>query len=146
MVRRPRPPATGGQGSSGLPAAAPPPRVLAAPVFSQPQPTADPSIFKIKHPSDNAAYAAIDQLNKQGRIQAMPFPAPRGAGAEPQLTLDQVFGGNHNAIAAINTNGQIVFHATGDCGSTRGPKTQNVVTDKMIGDFNESNSIEIPQF
>jgi hypothetical protein len=120
--------------------------VLAAPVFSQPQPTADPSVFKINHPSDSAAYAAIDQLNKEGRLQAMPFPPPRGGGAEPQLTLDQVFGGNHNAIAAINTNGQIVFHATGDCGSTRGPKTQNVVTDKMIGDFNESNPIEVPQF
>jgi hypothetical protein len=38
------------------------------------------------------------------------------------------------------------FHATGDCGSTRGPKTQNEVTDKMIGDFNEAGAAEIPPF
>ena len=39
-----------------------------------------------------------------------------------------------------------MFHATGDCGSTRGPKTQNEVTDKMIGDFNETDPREVPQF
>jgi len=123
-----------------------PPRLLAGPVYSQPQPTADPSVFKITHPSDNAAYAIIDQLNKEGKLLAMPFPAPRGGGPEPMLTLSEVFGGNRNATDTITKNGQIVFHATGDCGSTRGPKTQNEVTDKMIGDFQESNPIELPQF
>jgi len=39
-----------------------------------------------------------------------------------------------------------VFHAAGDCGSTRGPKTENEVTDKMIGDFTEAASKEVPQF
>jgi hypothetical protein len=37
----------------------------------------------------------------------------------------------------INANGQIVFHATGDTGSTRGPKDQNLVADKMVGDFTD---------
>lgn len=146
MARRPRGPLTGAGAPSDPLAPTGPPRLLAGPVYSQPQPTADPSVFKITHPSDNAAYAIIDQLNKEGKLLAMPFPAPRGGGPEPMLTLSEVFGGNRNATDTITKNGQIVFHATGDCGSTRGPKTQNEVTDKMIGDFQESNPIELPQF
>lgn len=120
-------------------------RQLNRPVFAQPQPTADPNTFKVKHPSDGPAYHAIDELNKQHKLQARPFPGPRG-GAEPRLTLTEVFGGNKGAVDTIAGNGQIVFHATGDCGSTRGPRTQNEVTDKMIGDFTEAQPLEIPQF
>jgi hypothetical protein len=127
----------------------PPPRTLSGPVFAQPEPTADPTIFKIKHPSDTAAYHAIDELNKLHKIQPLPFPKPRGNKAEPQLSLLDVFGGSADAgkaVATIQANKQIVFHSTGDCGSTRGPKTQNEVTDKMIGDFNETEAKEVPQF
>jgi len=120
-------------------------RVLQAPVFSQPQPTQDPTVFKTKHPSDGDAYDAITKLNAEHKLHAMPFPPPRG-GVEPTLTLAQVFGGNTGAIDTITKNGQIVFHATGDCGSTRGPKTQNEVVDKMIGDFSETQQLEMPQF
>ena len=123
-----------------------PPRRLDGPVFAQPEPTADPSTFRVKHPSDADAYKLIDELNREHRLQPMAFPPPRGTGAEPQLTLRDVFGGNRAAINAIQSQGQIVFHATGDCGSTRGPKTQNEVTDKMIGDFTESDAREVPQF
>src|SRR5580704_9911636 len=122
-----------------------PPRSLAGPVFSQPEPTADPTIFKLKHPSDADAYREIDELNREHRLNPMPFPAPRG-GVEPQLTLQQVFGGDQGANATILRNGQIVFHSTGDCGSTRGPTTQNEVTDKMVGDFTEAKPLEVPQF
>jgi hypothetical protein len=121
-------------------------RVLKAPVYSQPQPTPDPTVFKVKHPSDNDAYKIIDQLNAEGKLHALPFPPPRGGAAEPQLTLEAVFGGNAQAIANITAAGQIVFHATGDCGSTSGPTTQNEVTDKMIGDFDETHPMEMPQF
>jgi hypothetical protein len=120
-------------------------RTLAAPVFAQPEPTQDPSTFKIKHPSDAAAYKLIDQLNAEHKIAPLPFPLPRG-GTEPMLNLTQVFGGNAAAVRRIQSSGQIVFHATGDCGSTRGPKTQNEVTDKMVGDFTESLPSEVPQF
>jgi hypothetical protein len=123
----------------------PAPRPVGHPVFAQPQPTADPTTFRVTHPSDGPAYAKIDQLNKQHLIFPLPFPAPRG-GVEPRLTLDEVFGGNTGAIKKITSNGQIVFHAGGDCGSTRGPKTQNEVTDKMVSDFNEAVAKEIPQF
>ena len=120
-------------------------RVLSGPIFSQPQPTPDPTVFKVVHPSDNAAYKIIDELNKEGKLHALPFPPPRG-GVEPILTLQDVLGGNATAIANITANGQIVFHATGDCGSTKGPTTQNEVTDKMIGDFDETHAMELPQF
>src|SRR5689334_9283035 len=137
MARRPTPPQDGSNGPANPQQPAHPPRRLDTPVFGQPEPTEDPSIFKVKHPSDNDAYRIIDELNRQHRLQPMPFPPPRGGSAEPQLTLQQVFGGNQRAIDTIVSRGQLVFHATGDCGSTRGPKTQNEVTDKMIGDFDE---------
>jgi hypothetical protein len=121
------------------------PREIGRPVFSQPAPTADPAKFKVTHPSDGPAYQKIDQLNRLHQIQPLPFPAPRG-GVEPHLTLEQVFGVNTGAIKTITVGGQIVFHATGDCGSTRGPQTQNEVTDKMVSDFHESSSKEVPQF
>jgi hypothetical protein len=121
------------------------PRELAKPVFAQPEPTADPTVFRVKHPSDNEAYKEIDKLNAEHKLLPLPFPAPRG-GVEPRLTLQQVFGDNRRAIKNIMANGQVVFHATGDCGSTRGPQSQNEVADKMADDFQESDAKEIPQF
>ena len=121
------------------------PRAVAGPLFAQPEPTADPKQFKVKHPSDGPAYKQIDELNRQHKIQPLPFPPPRG-GVEPRLTLEQVFGANTAAIDKITSADQIVFHATGDCGSTRGPQTQNVVTDKMVTDFHETDTKEMPQF
>jgi hypothetical protein len=34
------------------------------PVFAQPQPTPDPTQFRVRHPSDAQAYAQIDALNR----------------------------------------------------------------------------------
>ena len=120
-------------------------RQLAHPVFAQPEPTPDPATFRVNHPSDAPAYKEIDQLNREHKIAPLPFPPPRG-GVEPQLTLQQVLGDNAAAIQTITNHQQIVFHATGDCGSTRGPKTQNEVADKMASDFNEADPKELPQF
>ncbi len=123
-------------------------RQLAHPVFAQPEPTADPSIFRTQHPSDGPAYKIIDELNKEHKIVPLPFPPPRGTEGgkkEPVLTLQQVLG-TKDAAVKITGSGQLVFHSTGDCGSTRGPKTQNEVTDKMVGDFDESVAEEKPLF
>jgi hypothetical protein len=122
-----------------------PPRSIGRPVFGQPEATPDPSKFRVKHPSDNTAYKEIDELNREHKIHPLPFPAPRGL-PEPRLTFEQVLGGNATAITNIEASGQIVFHATGDCGSTRGPESQNAVTDKMEADFDESDLKEVPQF
>jgi hypothetical protein len=116
-----------------------------APVFSQPQPTPDPSTFRIRHPSDKDAYAVIDQLNAKHQLKPMPFPQPRGT-PEPILTLGAALGGAAKSDAPITANGQIVFHSTGDCGSTKGPKSQNEVADKMVGDFDETDARETPKF
>lgn len=120
-------------------------RALTHPVFAQPQPTADPTVFRIPHPSDDAAYKEIDKLNAEHKLFPLPFPAPRG-GVEPQLSLAEVFGGNTGAVDTVTASGQLVFHALGDCGNTAGPATQNEVADKMTADFAEPNAAEIPQF
>ncbi len=120
-------------------------RVLAGPTFAQPEPTADPTTFRVNHPSDGPAYKEIDELNAEHKIFPLPFPAPRG-GTEPKLAFVDVLGGNSAAIERITEAGQIVFHATGDCGSTSGPQSQNQVADKMVGDFQESDASQIPQF
>jgi hypothetical protein len=130
-------------GDSGLNSA--PTRSLSEPVFSQPQPTADPETFRIRHPTDKDAYAAIDKLNAEHKIKPLPFPSPRGV-PEPILTLAAALGERSDVDAALSANGQIVFHATGDCGSTKGPKTQNEVADKMVGDFDETDTRETPKF
>ncbi|CAB3787098.1 metallophosphoesterase family protein [Paraburkholderia fynbosensis] len=120
-------------------------RVLDAPVFSQPQPTSDPRTFVVRHASDVAAYKVIDELNREHKLKPLPFPAPRG-GVEPRLSLADVLDRNQQVLEQINANGQIVFHSTGDCGSTKAPKTQNEVSDKMVSDFDETDPAEVPQF
>jgi hypothetical protein len=129
---------TGGAGSAA-------PREIGHPVFAQPQPTADPTVFRVKHASDTAAYKEIDELNREHRVKPLPFPAPRG-GVEPRLTLAEVMGGDSAAVDAITQRGQLVFHSGGDCGSTRGPEYQNEVADKLVSDFEESDPKEVPQF
>jgi hypothetical protein len=121
------------------------PRQIGRPVFAQPEPTEDPTTFRIRHPSDDPIYREIDELNREHKIHPLPFPPPRG-GVEPRLTLEQVLGGNQDAIQRITSRGQIVFHSTGDCGSTRSPVTENEVTDKLVSDFNEADPKEVPQF
>jgi hypothetical protein len=96
------------------------PRNLPSPVFAQPEPTADPRIFTVKHPSDGPAYKLIDKLNEEHRLKAMPFPAPRASGPEPQLSLLHVLGNNQRAISTIAQRKQITSHSTGDCGSPPG--------------------------
>jgi hypothetical protein len=120
-------------------------RTVGHPVFAQPQPTADPGTFRVGHPSDTATYKLIDELNREHKIVPLPFPAPRG-GVEPTLSLEDVLGGDAAGVERIRGQGQIVFHATGDCGSTRGPSTQSEVADKMVSDFQEADPREVPRF
>ncbi len=133
-----------------MPKQQPPSRVIGHPVFAQPEPTPDPSTFKVKHASDAPSYHAIDELNAAHKLFATEIPAPRstpnGTAAEPLLTLAEVLGGNAAALANIEKNKQIVFHSCGDCGGTIGPKSENLVPDKMVADFDEAKPSEIPQF
>ncbi|HYK37128.1 metallophosphoesterase family protein [Alloacidobacterium sp.] len=123
------------------PSPTPPSTTGDTPVFAQPQPTPDPTSFKVPHPSDTGLY------NKVNNKLLQPIPAPRGGAAEPVLTLADVYGSlGASKVAAIQQAGQIVFHSSGDTGSTRAPTTQNKVADKMVADFNESDPADAPSF
>ncbi|HUN39403.1 MAG TPA: metallophosphoesterase [Acetobacteraceae bacterium] len=122
------------------------PSVVDGPIFAQPQPTPDPTKFEIRHPSDNPAYKKIDELNREHKLAPLPFPPPRGL-PEPKLTLAAILGTNGAAaVHKITQSGQLVFHAVGDTGNTRGPETQNLVADKLVSDFDETDPKEIPSF
>src|SRR5271167_356595 len=95
--KKPAPRPTPGPRGNHSATSTPPVRQLANPVFAQPEPTPDPTTFRVQHPSDGPAYKSIDALNKAHKIKPLPFPAARG-GAEPQLTLHDVLGGNAGAI------------------------------------------------
>ncbi len=107
------------------------------PVFAQPQPSPDPTGFK---------NPVTDQSDKElANVAAVPQPV--GGAAEPILTLAQVYGGaGADKTAAIQQAGQIVFHSVGDTGSAEGPSTQSLVADKMVSDFTEMNSADVPSF
>lgn len=121
---------------------------VAKPAFGDPRPTPDPTTFIVRHPSDGPFYNQIDAFNKKHGLQPLPFPAPRGSenGAEPILNFQQIMGDNQSANDYVSGNKKIVFHATGDCGSVRGPRTEDEVITKMLADFNEAENSEIPQF
>jgi hypothetical protein len=100
----------------------------------------------VKHPSDNPAYKQIDELNREHKLAAIPFPAPRGL-PEPQLTLAAILGSQGAAaVRKITQAGRLVFHATGDTGNTRGPESQNLVADKMVSDFEGEDPAQSPSF
>ncbi len=122
------------------------PTPIGHPIFAQPQPTPDPTQFRIKHPSDAAAYKTIDQLNAEHKLGPIPFPMPRGL-PEPVLTLEQVMGSpGAEMVKRVTASGQLVFHSVGDTGSVRGPRDQELVADKMTADFDEEAAMNMPQF
>ncbi|HZZ38288.1 MAG TPA: metallophosphoesterase [Acidobacteriaceae bacterium] len=108
-----------------------------SPVFAQPQPTPDPTGFRTP---------VTDQNDKE--IPAVePVPQPQGNAVEPVLTLQQVYGSQGAAkMQAITASGQIVFHSVGDTGSVKGPATEDLVSDKLVTDFQEANPADVPSF
>jgi hypothetical protein len=107
------------------------------PVFAQPQPSPDPTTFK----------DPVTDQNDTEIANLEPVPQPAGGAVEPLLTLAQTYGTAGEAkVAAIQQAKQIVFHSTGDTGSVIGPDTQSLVADKMVSDFDEENSADVPSF
>lgn len=116
----------------------PAPAPAGPPGFAQPEPGPDPTVFVVRHPTDADVYKQIAELNREHKLRPLPFPAPRG-GAEPRLTYADLLGASGSgAEQVIAQSGQIVIHAVGDTGNTRGPTPQNLVADKMIGDFTDA--------
>jgi hypothetical protein len=123
------------------------PHQTEGPQFAQPEPTPDATKFVVKHASDAAAYKEIDALTRAHELKPLAFPKSRGDTPEPILTLADVLGSNGaNVTKAIETAGQIVFHALGDTGNTRSTEPQNEVADKLVTDFSENDNKDVPQF
>ena len=117
-----------------------------APIFAEPQPSADPTRYTTPHASDNQAYGEMDALIRESKFLPTAFP-PVPNTPEPVLTLAAALGNSGaRAEAAIQQAGQIVFHSAGDTGATRGPKTENEVVDKMLADFTGEDDSSLPQF
>lgn len=117
----------------GVPPAASTPQ----PVFAQPTPSPDPTGFR----------TPVTDQNDKELANLEPVPQPRGGAVEPILTLAQVYGDTGAAkTASIEAAGQVVFHSAGDTGSAKGPETQSLVADKMVSDFSEEISADIPSF
>ena len=139
MARHP----SSGTGAS-QPGTQPEPQIQ--PSFAQPVPTPDPAQFIVRHPSDATAYRTLDALDREHKLASLPFPSPRDL-PEPRLAYAMALGDlGPAAVQAIEANGQIVFHAVGDTGNTRGPDPQNLVADKLVSDFDEADPKEVPQF
>jgi hypothetical protein len=116
------------------------------PVFAETTVTQDPTKYKTAHASDSAAYKEMDALTTAKKFLPLPFPTVPGV-AEPILTLAGALGSSGaTKVAAIATAGQIVFHAAGDTGSTKGPGGEYSVVDKMVGDFSGETPESVPQF
>ena len=107
------------------------------PVFAQPTPSPDPAGFK----------DPVTDQNEPDVAGVQPVPQPSTSGAEPILTLATIYGSQGASLTqTIQQSGQIVFHAVGDTGSAEGPITQSLVADKMVTDFTETNSADVPSF
>jgi hypothetical protein len=98
----------------------------------------------VKHTSDSAAYTILDRM--KGKLRPRPFPVIAGVD-EPVLKLADAYGPKGTAIVEqITKAGQLVFHAVGDTGNTRGPRDQSLVADKMSSDYDDSDPAEVPSF
>jgi hypothetical protein len=131
-------------------AAEPPPEgntdpvVTGGPQFGETPATPDPTQFRVRHGSDKQAYTILD--SQKGVQEPRPFPVIEGV-AEPLLTLAQALGSQGKGVVdAIGKAGQIVFHAVGDTGNTRGPKDEATVADKMVSDYEDPNPKSVPSF
>lgn len=117
------------------------------PRFAQPEITPEPNRYLVRHRSDGPAYKILDEEARAHELQPMAFPKSRGDGDEPVLTLAQIYGSSGEEIEKqVTALGQLVFHAVGDTGNTKGPSLQEQVTDKMIGDFVGEEAASVPWF
>jgi Calcineurin-like phosphoesterase len=124
------------------------PKPVANPVFAEPGYMQDPTQFKEAHASDKVAYGELDALQKLHEFNPLPFLVVDGV-TEPILKLSDALGSSGSQReAAIEKNGQIVFHSAGDTGATTAKlalKDEYDVVSKMIADFDDQGS-SVPQF
>jgi hypothetical protein len=112
--------------------------------FGEPTVTADPTQFTVKHGSDTQAYSILD--SEKGTLKPQPFPIAKDE--EPRMSLADAIGDGvgQKVVDSITAAKQIVFHVLGDTGNTRGPQDEDLVTDKMVSDFSEAETQDVPSF
>lgn len=114
-----------------------------SPQFAEPTATGDPTHFVVKHGSDKQAYSILDK--EKGTLKPLPFPTVKDV--EPSMSLADAIGAKGpEVLKSIQNAGQIVFHALGDTGNTSGTKDMDMVTDKLVSDFNETDPSDVPSF
>jgi hypothetical protein len=112
------------------------------PQFAEQERTPDPTTFLTKHTSDKAAYTILD---REKNLPPRLFPV--NPATEPRMTLADAIGDEGAKVEkAIIAAGQVVFHALGDTGNTRSAKDESSVTDKLVSDFSEETSRDVPSF
>ena len=135
-------------GNVANPITPPPPENIqpidtAGPQFAEPSPTPDPTRFVVKHGSDKEAYSILDK--EKGTLKPRPFPI--SPDVEPRMSLADAIGSKgQQVMSAIEKAGQIVFHSIGDTGNTSSAEDMNMVTDKLVSDFNETEPENVPSF
>ena len=107
------------------------------PIFSEDDPTPNPTGFETKHPSDTKLYDEIGDLSKKDVVG---FDKSRLADDE-LFSLEDAYG-NHGAGIAkkIKDNGKIIFHVIGDSGASQSGKYPNELTvaDQVTADSHQS--------
>jgi hypothetical protein len=118
---------------------------LPQPVFNEGNVTPDPTRFKVKHPSDNQQYKAIEDLLDKDVVS---FQQSRGQLSD-LYTLATAFGAHGpEMVQNIQKAGKIVFHCVGDTGaSSQGKYGDELrVSDQLTADCQTSQAADRPSF
>ena len=118
---------------------------LPQPVFNEGNITPDPKRFKVKHPSDNQQYKAIDSLLTKDVVTFEQSRAQPG----DLYTLATALGPHGpEIIQSIQKAGNIVFHCVGDTGASSEGKYGDElrVSDQLTADAQTSQAADRPAF
>ncbi|HEY0702242.1 MAG TPA: metallophosphoesterase [Candidatus Acidoferrales bacterium] len=118
---------------------------LPQPIFNEGSITADPTGFKIKHPSDAKLFDQIQSLLTKDVVSFSPSRLPN----DQLFSLQDAFGA-HGAemVKSIQSAGKIIFHSTGDTGASNEGKFGNElrVADQLTADCQTSDQANRPAF
>lgn len=115
------------------------------PVFSEGNPTPDPTQFKQPHPSDTQQYKAIQNLLKKDVVG---FSASRGKPGDLFELAAALGPHGPEVVQGIQKTGQIVFHSVGDTGASNVRKygSEIRVFDQLAADCHTATPDTRPQF
>jgi hypothetical protein len=119
--------------------------IFGEPVFNEAGVFADPSRFRMPHPSDTELYKAVEELLKK---QVVGFEASRLRPNE-LFTLEGALGAHAKPVLdAIKQAGRIVFHAVGDSGASdvRKYRSELRVADRVTDDCHTAPTADRPAF